>query len=155
MHWNFQEAASYYRKQGAPSNQQALVEFLREAQEEHGGVLPANLLAEIAAEFQIKESFLSAVIRRYPSLRTAEIPHLLEVCGGERCHNRGSRALRDYIEQTYAVQSGGVSQKGKFAYRVTGCMKHCMEGPNLKWDGQIYSGCKKELIQTLVEQDKS
>ena len=47
--WTLEEALAYYRRQGAPGEQGALVALLREVQEERGGALPAADLAEIAA----------------------------------------------------------------------------------------------------------
>ena len=40
--------------------------LLREVQGERGGVLPAADVAEIAAAYGWKETFLAAVIKRYP-----------------------------------------------------------------------------------------
>ena len=37
MNWNLEEAVTYYRKQGAPSDQTAVTALLREAQAEHDG----------------------------------------------------------------------------------------------------------------------
>ena len=80
--WTLEEALAYYRRQGAPGEQGALVALLREVQEERGGALPAADLAEIAAALSLRDTFLSAIIRRYPGLRTEEAPHRLELCGG-------------------------------------------------------------------------
>ena len=44
--WTLEEALAYYRRQGAPGEQGALVALLREVQEERGGALPAADLAE-------------------------------------------------------------------------------------------------------------
>ena len=82
--WTLEEALAYYRRQGAPGEQGALVALLREVQEERGGALPAADLAEIAAALSLRDTFLSAIIRRYPGLRTEEAPHRLELCG-RRC----------------------------------------------------------------------
>lgn len=77
-------------RQGAPGEQGALVALLREVQEERGGALPAADLAEIAAALSLRDTFLSAIIRRYRGLRTEEAPHRLELCGGPRCSGRGA-----------------------------------------------------------------
>ena len=148
--WSLSEALEYYRSQGAPGAQPALVELLREVQAENGGVIPDAALEEIAAFYNLRESFLTALIRRYPSLRTQQAPHRLEVCGGPNCAKQASSKLMAHIETIYGVQSGGISQKGGFSYRVTGCMKNCGKGPNLKWDGQIYNGASPDLLDRLV-----
>lgn len=149
--WSLQEAIEYYNGQNVPQNQQTLVELLREVQEHSGGVISATAFAEIADSLKLKKSFLSAIIKRYPSLRTEEAPHRLEICGGERCRKRNSRALHCFVEETYGVQSGGVSKQGAFPFQITGCMKNCPNGPSLKWDGKLYSNADIQLIQKLVE----
>ena len=128
-----------------------LVALLREVQELYHGVIPGSALAAAAAALGVKESFLSAVVKRYPSLRTERAPHRLELCGGERCRNRGSARLAAFVERAYGVKSGGVSEKGGFSFLVTGCMKNCGRGPSLKWDGQICSNADEELIRRLAE----
>ena len=137
--WTLEEALAYYRRQGAPGEQGALVALLREVQEERGGALPAADLAEIAAALSLRDTFLSAIIRRYPGLRTEEAPHRLELCGGPRCSGRGAARLAAFVEETYGVRPGG-------------CMKNCPNGPSLRWDGALHSRADEALIRALVDE---
>ena len=82
--WNLEEAISYYKKQGAPSDQSALVSLLREVQQENGGAIPKSALPAMAEGLGVKESYLLAVIRRIPSLRLSDM-HTLELCAGPNC----------------------------------------------------------------------
>lgn len=150
--WTLEEALAYYRRQGAPGEQGALVALLREVQEERGGALPAADLAEIAAALSLRDTFLSAIIRRYPGLRTEEAPHRLELCGGPRCSGRGAARLAAFVEETYGVRPGGVSASGRFTYRITGCMKNCPNGPSLRRDGALHSRADEALIRALVDE---
>ena len=149
--WSLQEAIAYFKTQGAPGQQTALVSLLREVQQENGGVIPDAALSEIAAAYGLKETYLTAIIKRYPSLRTASAPHRLEVCGGPNCARQNSARLRAWIEDTYGVQPGGISTAG-FSYRVGGCMKHCGRGPNIKWDGQVVEHADETLLRSLIDQ---
>ena len=150
--WNLDEAITYFQGQGAPGQQEALVALLREVQEENGGVIPDAALTAIAASYGLKETYLAAILKRYPSLRTAAAPHRLEVCGGPNCARQNSARLRAWIEDTYGVRPGGISQSGKFSYRVCGCLKHCGRGPNVKWDGEILEHADEGLLQSLISQ---
>ena len=141
MSWNLSEAIQYYKTQGAPGDQIALTNLLREVQAEFGAV-PQWVLPEIAAAYGIKETYLQAIVKRIPSLRL-ENSHLLELCGGPNCSKRAKLAA--FVEQTY-----GPKPKN-FTLRYTGCMRMCGKGPNLKWDGQVYNGADEALIQKLVE----
>lgn len=151
--WKLKEAIEYYKKQGAPGDQQALTALLKEVQEEKGGVLPKKSIEKIADAYDIKKSFLMAIIKRMPSLRTDDAPHRLEVCGGKACGKKDAAALAAYIEETYAVRDGGVSETGGFSYRVRGCMKKCGKGPAVKWDREIYTGADIALLRSLIEDE--
>lgn len=148
--WNIHEAVEYYKGQDAPQNQFALVELLKEVQEHNGGVLTDIAVEEIAALLNTKVTFLNAVIKRYPSLKPASAPHRLEVCGGKNCAVNGSAALLKHIRGAYGAESGGISTKGGFSFKICGCLKHCGKGPNIKWDGEIYNAATPELIKKLV-----
>ena len=96
MDWNFDEALTYYRGQGAPADQNALKNLLSEIQQENAGRIPAWTLPRIADAYGIRESFLSAVIKRFPSLKLETGSHLLELCGGSGCCKRGH--LCEFVE---------------------------------------------------------
>ena len=55
------EMLDYYRRQGAPGDQTALVNLLKELQQTYGAV-PKWAVTEIAEEYKIKESFILAVV---------------------------------------------------------------------------------------------
>lgn len=140
MAWELKEAAAYYKKQGAPADQTALVAFLREMQEEFG-TIPGGLLPEAAALLGTKESFLLAMIRRQPRLRLGEA-HVLELCAGPNCGK--STALAALAEQLCAGRQ-------EVTLRFRPCMRQCGKGPNLKWDGVLYNRADAALLQTLLE----
>lgn len=142
MAWELQEAVQYYKNQGAPGDQNALVALLRKVQAEHGGI-PAYLLPQIAAELGTKESLLNALIRRIPSLRLRD-SHCLELCAGPNCSRRAQLAA--FVEKTYGAKD--------FALKYVPCMRMCGKGPNLKWDGKLYHQADEELVRRLVEESK-
>ena len=142
MDWNMTEALEYYRRQGAPSDQTALVGLLREVQHECGGSIPAYRLAEIAESYGVKETFLLAIVKRIPSLRLADI-HVLELCAGPNC---GKHAELAACAEKIAAASGG-----KIKLKFVPCMRMCGKGPNLRWDGTLHNGATAALLQKLTE----
>ena len=138
--WNLEEAISYYKKQGAPSDQSALVSLLREVQQENGGAIPKSALPAMAEGLGVKESYLLAVIRRIPSLRLSDM-HTLELCAGPNCGKHA--ALAACAEKLC---------KGKnITLKFTPCMRMCGKGPNLKWDGKLYHKADEALLRSLIE----
>ena len=142
MAWDLNEAVLYYKKQGAPGDQNALVSLLREVQEEFGSI-PKHLLPEMAEILGLRESFLLALIRRQPRLRLGD-GHTLELCAGPNCGKRTDLAA--LAEQLCA---GREDVKLKFVP----CMRMCGKGPNLKWDGKLHNRADENLLRQLLNNE--
>ena len=142
MSWSMEEAAAYYKDQGAPGNSSAVISLLREVQQENGGSIPRFALAQLGAALGVKESFLHAIIRRIPRLRLKDT-HCLELCAGPNCGKRA--ALAEFVEKTYGIRPE------KFTWRTVPCMRLCGKGPNIRWDGRLYSKADEALLRELIE----
>ena len=141
MDWNLDEAISYYRSMGAPSDQTALIGLLKEIQRERGSISYADLSA-ITRSYGIKEGLLLALIRRIPSLRLAG-KHTLELCAGTNCSKRAK--LADFVEKNWG------KNPEHFTIKYVPCMRMCGKGPNIRWDGQVYNGADEELLKKLLK----
>lgn len=138
MEWKIGEAIAYYKKQGAPGDQNAVIGLLKEVQQELGGV-PGWAVSRIAEEYRVKEGMLLALIRRIPSLRLAD-SHCLEVCAGPNCGK--AAALAAAAERL---------QSSKITVKFVPCMRQCGKGPNVKWDGKLYHKADEALLRRLAE----
>ena len=139
MAWELKEAIEYYGRQGAPRDQNSLVNLLREIQEENAGGIPRWILPTVAEAYGVKESLLLALIRRYPRLRLADT-HLLEVCAGPNC---GKHAA-------VAAAAEELRKKG-ITVKFVPCMRLCGKGPNIRFDGQLHHKTTPELLKELTE----
>lgn len=139
MEWNLTEAMAYYKALGAPGDQQALINLLREINQEYNGI-PVGCVTEIAGAYAIKEGILLALIKRIPSLRLAQ-GHTLELCAGPNCGKH--TALAAYAEKLAA--------EGKCVVKFVPCMRLCGKGPNIRWDGKLYHKADEKLLKELVE----
>ena len=140
MNWNLEEAITYYQKQGAPRDQNALIGLLKEIQQEQGSISRVDM-NRIMECYSIKEGILLALIKRIPRLRLSD-NHVLELCGGPNCGKH--TALAQFAEKLQ-------KEKGNFTLKFVPCMRMCAKGPNLKWDGKLYHGATEELIRNLVD----
>ena len=140
MNWTLDEAIGYYAKQGAPRDQMALVNLLREIQQENGGSIPRWMLTPVAEGYAVKERLLMDLIRRYPSLRLADT-HLLEICAGPNCGKHTA----------LAAAAEKLRQKG-ITVKFVPCMRLCGKGPNLKWDGKLYHKADENLLKELTKE---
>ena len=141
MQWNLEETINWYRRQGAPGDQNAVIQLLREIQRECGGISQQQL-ALIAESYSVKEGFLLAFIRRIPGLRLSE-NHVLELCAGPNCPKRAP--LAEFVEKTYGKRPVG------FTVKLVPCMRMCGKGPNLRWDGKVYNQADEKLLRALIE----
>ena len=142
MAWHLEEAVSYYKSLGAPADQTALISLLREIQRENGGSIPSYTLPHIAQDYGVKESYLTAVIKRIPSLRL-DNTHELCLCAGPNC---GKHTALAACAEKLCAASGG-----KITLKYSGCMRMCSKGPNIKFDGTLYHKATEELLRELVE----
>lgn len=140
MSWSLEEAISYYKTQGAPGDQTALISLLREVQAESGGSVPQYSLPIIAAAYGIKETLLQAIIRRIPSLRLKNT-HCLELCAGPNCGKHTALA---------ACAEALCEGEGNVTLKYVPCMRLCGKGPNIKWDGVLHHRATEELLRKLV-----
>ena len=142
MAWNLEEALNYYQAQGAPRDQNMLIALLREIQVENNGSIPKHCVNTVSQFYSISESFLTAIIKRIPTLRIDET-HCLEICAGPNCGKH--TALADCAETLCSKNPGTVSLK------FISCMRMCGKGPNIKWDGVLYHNATEELIEELFQ----
>ena len=134
------DTLDYYRRQGAPADQNALISLLTALQQDHGGSIPRFLVAEIAAYYSTKAALLLAIIRRIPRLRLSDT-HTLELCAGPNCSKAAALAA---CAEKLCSETPGLSLK------FTPCMRMCGLGPNIKLDGKLYNGTTEELLIQLV-----
>lgn len=139
MDWNLEEAVAYWKKQGAPRDQSAVTNLLREIQQENGGSVPMTAVVRAAELLEVKESLLLALIRRIPSLRLGDT-HTLELCAGPNCGK--AKALADFAQ----IHCGS-----KVTLRFVPCMRHCAKGPNLRFDGKLYHRADEALLRSLLK----
>ena len=133
------EMLEYYKRQGAPGDQTALVNLLKEIQRDRGAV-PLWAVAEIAEAYAVKESFILAVIKRIPSLRLQDT-HLLQLCAGPNCGKHTALAA----EAEKLCKLKGVELK------YMGCQRMCGKGPNIRYDGKLYHKATPELLRELLK----
>lgn len=140
MAWDLREAVEYYKRQGAPGDQTALLSLLREVQAEHGSI-PRQLLPEMGELLEVKERFLLALIRRQPRLRLGDT-HTLELCAGPNCGKHVELA---------ALAEKLCAGRSDVALKFVPCMWQCGKGPNLGWDGVLHNRADAELLKKLLE----
>ena len=140
MDWSMDEAVRYYRSQGAPGDQNALIALLKELQSARGGSIQPADLNQIAQALDAKPALLQALVRRIPSLKLADT-HLLELCAGPNCGKAAALA---------AAAEALARDNPKITLKFVPCMRLCGKGPNLRWDGTLHHKADEALLRRLA-----
>ena len=138
------EIIEYYKRLGAPSDQQAVISLLREVQKACGGSIPSAAVETIAEKLGAKPGLLLALIRRIPSLRLGE-GHLLEICAGPNC---GKHTF------LLAAAEKMVAGRKDVTLKTIPCQRLCGKGPNIRFDGKLYHGADAALVEKLLDEIK-
>jgi len=133
------EIIEYYKRQGAPSDQQAVIALLREVQSLYGSI-PSWAPERIAEKLGTKPGLLLALIRRIPSLRLGE-GHLLEICAGPNCGKH---------PQVLAAAERIVKGRKDVVLKTVPCQRMCGKGPNIRFDGKLYHKADEALLRQLL-----
>ncbi|MBS4981094.1 MAG: NAD(P)H-dependent oxidoreductase subunit E [Lachnospiraceae bacterium] len=150
MEEQIQEIMEYYTKEGETISQEDLVNMLREIQEVKG-CIPAAVQKQVAEAAKVKETFLAALIKRYPSLKAENYRHEIQVCVGAGCSAKGSYDLLKILEKKWDIRQGEVSEGGRFYLRTSGCMKQCVKGPNMMIDKTVYHQVTEKSLGEILE----
>ena len=150
MSESLQEIVTYYKNQGAPGDQVALLSCLREAQQACGGMLDSAAQAQIAALLGVKPSYLQAVAKRISDLKLSGAAHTLTVCTGVNCTRKGSE-IRRYLEQELGAQPDKTFLGGKWMYRTAGCQRACRTAPNVRIDGELITGITLDALKKRLQ----
>lgn len=140
MHWDMTEAIAYYKTQGAPGDQSALIALLREIQQESGGISREDL-GTVAENLEVKTGVLLALIKRISGLRLKEV-HSLELCAGPNC---GKHTELASLAERLCKEAGG-----RVELKFVPCMRMCGQGPNIRWDGKVYHKATRELLEEMI-----
>ena len=87
MKEEIREIIDYYSNQRNPQEQENIVAMLREMQEAEG-CITMKVQEEAAEALGVKQTVLSCIIKRYPSLKEAAYAHEVVLCTGKAVNAR-------------------------------------------------------------------
>lgn len=128
-----------------------LLSMLREIQEAEG-YISVEMQTAISDQFSIKPSYLSAVIKRYPSLKEQPSKYDIKVCMDCRCQSKESGETIKEFEQQLKVAKGQSTPDGMFSLNTCPCLRICQKGPNVLINGELYSHVTGNKISGLIRE---
>lgn len=140
----WQEILSYYGGQKVAGNQENVVALLREVQELYG-FIPSEKIARIAETLGVKDSFVSQLIKLYPSFKKAPYKHCITVCTGARCGDHSSSEVFNAVLKAVETQ-----ETSAFKITMKECFKECKTAPNIWVDNDSYGSVKPEEVASIL-----
>ena len=141
-----QKAAAPY-----PDPRSAVMSGLRIAQEEYGGWLPPEALAEVAEALDLTSAHVQAVASFYDMYHLAPVgEHLIEVCTNVSCALVGAQQVVDAFEHELGLRAGETSEDGKVTLRTIECAGGCGYAPVVVIDHRYREPTRPEDVPGIV-----
>jgi NADH-quinone oxidoreductase E subunit len=145
------EAAAPY-----PDPRSGVMSGLRLAQQEYGGWLPPEALAEVADALDLTPAHVQAVASFYDMYHLAPVgEHLVEVCTNVSCALVGAQQVVEAFESELGVRAGETSEDGKVTLRAIECAGGCGYAPVVVVDHRYREPTKPEDVPRIVQELQS
>jgi NADH-quinone oxidoreductase subunit E len=145
------EAAAPY-----PDPRSGVMSGLRLAQQEYGGWLPPEALAEVADALDLTPAHVQAVASFYDMYHLAPVgEHLVEVCTNVSCALVGAQQVVEAFESELGVRVGETSEDGKVTLRSIECAGGCGYAPVVVVDHRYREPTKPEDVPRIAQELQS
>ena len=145
------EAAAPY-----PDPRSGVMSGLRLAQQEYGGWLPPEALAEVADALDLTPAHVQAVASFYDMYHLAPVgEHLVEVCTNVSCALVGAQQVVEAFEGELGVRVGETSEDGKVTLRTIECAGGCGYAPVVVVDHRYREPTKPEDVPRIAQELQS
>jgi NADP-reducing hydrogenase subunit HndA len=131
-----------------------LMPIMQKAQEIYG-YLPIEVQTLIAEELDIPLEKVFGVATFYAQFTMSpKGKYRISVCLGTACYVKGSGAVMEKLEQTLGIESGEITQDGKFSLDDCRCVGACGLAPVVTINDDVYgrlTGSTKEIEEILAK----
>jgi NADH-quinone oxidoreductase E subunit len=134
-----------------PDQRSAVMDGLRLAQQQYGGWLPPEALAEVADALDLTPAHVQSVASFYDMYHLAPVgEHMVEVCTNVSCALVGAQQVVEAFEQELGVRVGEMSEDGKVTLRTIECAGGCGYAPVVVVDHRYREPTKPEDVAGIV-----
>ena len=136
-----------------PDRKSEIMPLLREAQERHGGWLPAEALREVADELDLTPAYCRSVASFYDMYHLEPVGrHSIEVCTNLACALVGAQRVVDAFRDELGVEPGETTEDGEITFRTIECAGGCGYAPVVVVDQRYREPTAPEDVPKLVEE---
>lgn len=131
-----------------------LMPIMQKAQEIYG-YLPIEVQTLIAEELNVPLEKVFGVATFYAQFTMSpKGKYRISVCLGTACYVKGSGVVMEKLEQTLGIESGEITQDGKFSLDDCRCVGACGLAPVVTINDDVYgrlTGSTKEIEDILAK----
>ncbi|MGC9467189.1 MAG: NADH-quinone oxidoreductase subunit NuoE [Anaerolineae bacterium] len=132
------------------ADQEALVEILREVNEE-SGYLSREHLRRIAERVKLPLSKVYSVASFYSLISLKRLGrHVVRFCEDAPCHVAGGQEVWEALEHELGIPFGETTLDGEWTLLTTSCIGACAVGPVMMIDDDIYGNLTPEKVREII-----
>lgn len=138
-------------QQRYPQRRSALLPALFIAQKEAGGWLPPEVVAEVAALFDLTPADVQATVSYYSMFyRKPMGKYVISICNNLPCSLLGAESLVEYLEHKLGIRCGETTPDGRFTLLHVECLGACAIGPMMLVNETEYGHLTPERIDAIL-----
>ena len=132
----------------------ALMPVLHEAQHIYG-YLPIEVQNKIATELDMPLEKVYGVVSFYSQFSiNPKGKYKISVCLGTACYVKGAGVLYEKLQEKLGVESGGITDDGKYSLEACRCIGACGLAPVLTVNDEVYGRLTEKDLDTILAKYK-
>ena len=132
------------------ADREALIEILREVNDENGHVTRDHL-QRIAERANLPLSEVYSVASFYSLISLEPLGrHVIRFCQDAPCHIAGGPEVWEALEHELGIPFGETTLDKQWSLQTTSCIGACGVGPVMMVDGDIYGNLTPEKVREII-----
>ncbi len=132
------------------ANQEALVEILRDLNQDYGHLSQEHLDA-IARQLCLPLSQVYSVASFYSMISLKPLgQHVIRFCQDAPCHVAGGQEVWEALEHELGIPFGETTLDGAWSLLTTSCIGACAVGPVMMVDEEIYGNLTPDKVREII-----
>jgi NADH-quinone oxidoreductase subunit E len=138
-----------------PTEEALLLPALHLAQAAHGGWLPDEAIAAVAAHLHLPVAKVAGVVSFYDMFHDKPVGrHRIRLCTNLSCQLRGANELAALLKQELGVDKGVVTPDGRASWVPFECLGSCDTAPMAMIDDDYHENLTPERLRRIVSELK-
>ncbi|MCL2388155.1 MAG: NAD(P)H-dependent oxidoreductase subunit E [Defluviitaleaceae bacterium] len=138
-----------------PTKKGALISVLHKAQDIFG-FLPTEVQDHVANKLDVPASKVYGVVTFYSFFTMQKKGQFrVNVCLGTACFVKGAQDILDEFKKELGVDTGGVTEDGKFSVDALRCIGACGLAPVITVNGKYYGRVTKADVKGIIAEYSS